>query len=144
MRVIPFERLICPLCHEPLLCNGKSFSCDNGHSFDCAKQGQVNLLPVQQKRSRDPGDSKEMVQSRRDFLNQGLYLPLAAQLADLVCSLMAKRPSGVTSSEFTLLDAGCGEGYYLSHIADKLSAAGFSLCRDKNKAKARLDWPLYA
>jgi len=48
------------------------------HSFDIASQGYANLLPVQHKRSRDPGDSKEMVAARRRFLTAGFYsrLPL--------------------------------------------------------------------
>lgn len=45
-----------------------------------AKEGYVNLLPVQHKRSRDPGDSAEMMQARRAFLDAGHYQPLREQL----------------------------------------------------------------
>ena len=42
--------LICPLCHSPLTFNARSWSCENRHQFDQAKEGYVNLLPVQHKR----------------------------------------------------------------------------------------------
>ena len=45
----------CPLCHASLMRSDKSYRCPQGHQFDMAKEGYVNLLPVQHKRSRDPG-----------------------------------------------------------------------------------------
>ncbi len=55
----------CPLCHAPLSRSDNHYSCPQRHQFDLAKEGYVNLLPVQFKRSRDPGDSAEMMQARR-------------------------------------------------------------------------------
>lgn len=111
MSVVPFQALACPLDGAPLHVNGTAWRCAAGHSFDIAAQGYANLLPVQQKRSRDPGDSKDMVAARRRFLNAGHYQPIAdavsrAALADL--------PAGGTTA---CLDAGCGEGYYLRQVA---------------------------
>ena len=60
--------LICPICHLPLAQEGRSLRCGRNHSFDVARQGYVNLLPVQQKRSLNPGDTREQVLSRRAFL----------------------------------------------------------------------------
>ena len=68
--------LICPLCHLPLMLVDRSWRCDNHHQFDQAKEGYVNLLPVQHKNSREPGDSAEMMQARREFLQAGHYQPL--------------------------------------------------------------------
>ncbi|STT79937.1 ribosomal RNA large subunit methyltransferase A [Klebsiella pneumoniae] len=51
----------CPLCHAPLSRSDNHYSCPQRHQFDLAKEGYVNLLPVQFKRSRDPGDSAEMI-----------------------------------------------------------------------------------
>ena len=51
----------CPLCHAPLSRSDNHYSCPQRHQFDLAKEGYVNLLPVQFKRSRDPGDSAEMM-----------------------------------------------------------------------------------
>lgn len=36
--------LRCPNCHAELKREGKAFRCRNGHSFDVARQGYVNLL----------------------------------------------------------------------------------------------------
>ncbi|MDP1646142.1 MAG: methyltransferase domain-containing protein [Thiobacillus sp.] len=95
----------------PLHCNGSAWSCASGHSYDIASQGYTHLLPVQNKRSRDPDDSKEMVAARRRFLTAGFYQPIAAAVNQAV---LANLPADVTSS---CLDAGCGEGYYLRQLA---------------------------
>ena len=55
--------LRCPICAAPLEQTDKTFRCGNGHSFDMARQGYVNLLPVQNKRSLNPGDTLEQVSS---------------------------------------------------------------------------------
>ena len=59
--ITPFQALACPLDGAPLQRDASTWRCAAGHCFDIASQGYTNLLPVQQKRSRDPGDSKEMV-----------------------------------------------------------------------------------
>ncbi|MFC7000619.1 putative RNA methyltransferase [Pseudobowmanella zhangzhouensis] len=55
----------CPVCQLPLTLAERTYRCDNGHSFDQHKKGYVNLLLVQNKRSKMPGDDADMVQSRR-------------------------------------------------------------------------------
>lgn len=115
MNITPFQALACPLDGAPLHRNGSTWRCAAGHSFDIASQGYTHLLPVQQKRSRDPGDSKEMVAARRRFLNAGAYQPIAAAVSRAVLADLAP---GAT---IRCLDAGCGEGYYLRQLA---AAAG--------------------
>ena len=100
----------CPLCHARLARSEKSYICPQGHQFDMAKEGYVNLLPVQHKRSRDPGDSAEMMQARRAFLDAGHYQPLR----DAVARLLNERLTALASG---LLDIGCGEGYYTAAFA---------------------------
>nr|MBA2816849.1 23S rRNA (guanine(745)-N(1))-methyltransferase [Candidatus Pantoea persica] len=68
--------LICPLSHIPLTADNRSWCCENRHQFDQAKEGYINLLPVQHKGSREPGDNAEMMQARRTFLEAGHYQPL--------------------------------------------------------------------
>jgi len=68
--------LICPICQLPLEAQGRSLRCGRNHSLDVARQGCVNLLPVQQKRSLHPGDTREQVLSRRAFLESGAYAPI--------------------------------------------------------------------
>ena len=115
MSIGPFQALACPLDGTPLHCTGSAWACASGHSFDIASQGYTNLLPVQHKRSRDPGDSKEMVAARRRFLAAGFYRPIAAAVGR---AALAGLPADATIS---CLDAGCGEGYYLRQLA---AAAG--------------------
>jgi 23S rRNA (guanine745-N1)-methyltransferase len=114
MSVLPFPALACPLDGEPLQVGALSWRCAAGHSFDIASQGHVHLLPVQHKRSRDPGDSKEMVAARRRFLEAGHYQPIAETVARSVLSGLAP------DARFSCLDAGCGEGYYLRQLASRL------------------------
>ncbi|MBI5461628.1 MAG: methyltransferase domain-containing protein [Gammaproteobacteria bacterium] len=111
MNITPFQALACPLDGAPLQRNGSTWQCASGHSFDIAGQGYTNLLPVQHKRSRDPGDSKAMVAARRRFLNAGYYQPIAEALSQAV---LANPPDNEITS---CLDAGCGEGYYLRQLA---------------------------
>jgi 23S rRNA (guanine745-N1)-methyltransferase len=111
MRITPFQALACPLDGAPVHRHGSAWRCGSGHSFDIASQGYTNLLPVQYKRSRDPGDSKEMVTARRRFLAAGFYQPIAAAVSRAV---LADLPADTPGS---CLDAGCGEGYYLRELA---------------------------
>ena len=103
--------LICPICHLSLEWEGKSCRCGRGHSFDVARQGYVNLLPVQQKRSLHPGDTREQVISRRNFLETGAYTPIVEAV-----KAAAAGHSG------PILDVGCGEGYYAVRVAEFLGA----------------------
>ncbi|QSA20023.1 23S rRNA (guanine(745)-N(1))-methyltransferase, partial [Vibrio furnissii] len=66
----------CPLCQHPLTLTGRTYACENRHQFDVAKEGYVNLMPAHHKRSKDPGDNKEMMQARRRFLEGGHYDPM--------------------------------------------------------------------
>ena len=111
MNVTPFLALNCPLDGAPLRRSGASWRCTAGHCFDVAAQGYTNLLPVQDKRSRDPGDSKEMVAARWRFLESGAYEQIAAAVSQAVIADLPPTPV------FSCLDAGCGEGYYLRQLA---------------------------
>lgn len=92
--------------------------CENGHNFDRARQGYLNLLPVQHKASRAPGDNIAMVQARRSFLSAGHYRPVADFLSR----------HAVTGNPQNWLDIGCGEGYYTEILSGKLGPAnGYAL-----------------
>jgi 23S rRNA (guanine745-N1)-methyltransferase len=111
----------CPSCSELLSLNAKVWQCDNGHTFDCAKEGYVNLLLAQHKNSKAPGDSKEMVVARQQFLAQGHYRPLADKIGAIVADFVNNK------TPLSLLDAGCGEGYYTGQVLDKLVQQGVSV-----------------
>ena len=105
--------LICPICGDVLQRHEKEYACEARHSFDIARQGYVNLLTVQQKRSLHPGDTREQVLSRRAFLEGGFYEPIADALCETARELGAEGP---------ILDVGCGEGYYCTRLAKALNA----------------------
>jgi 23S rRNA (guanine745-N1)-methyltransferase len=104
----------CPSCSEKLLQNNKVWSCINGHSYDVAKEGYVNLLLAQHKNSKQPGDNKQMVNGRRAFLEQGFYKPLADAISNLFKQYLATLKDQTQASFF---DAGCGEGYYMDQVS---------------------------
>ncbi len=126
--------LACPLDGLPLTRHNNSWRCPAAHSFDIARQGYVNLLPVQNKRSRDPGDSKDMVAARQAFLAEGYYQPVAAAVCDAI------RRHVSTARPIHVLDAGCGEGYYLrqlQHSALPVFATGVDISKWAVMAAAR-------
>ena len=104
---------VCPICGDLLQKCEKEYVCEKRHSFDIARQGYVNLLTVQQKRSLHPGDTREQVLSRRAFLEGGFYAPIAEALCETARELGAEGP---------ILDVGCGEGYYCTKLAAALNA----------------------
>lgn len=106
-------KLLCPLCGEVLQRQENSYRCENRHSFDIARQGYVHLLPVQNKRSKMPGDTREQVLARREFLSGGFYEPIVRALCDLALEAGCGGP---------ILDVGCGEGYYSTALARALGA----------------------
>jgi len=122
MNIIQALNLACPIDGDSLECREKQFVCRNGHVFDIARQGYVNLLPVQHKRSKQPGDSKAMVSARAHFLNSGNYEPVASTLAETVFAQITD------DRETCLMDAGCGEGYYFDYVLNDLK--GRSTCND--------------
>ncbi len=105
--------LLCPVCGKILEKIPGQYRCDAGHSFDIARQGHVNLLTVQQKHSKMPGDTAQQVISRRAFLDGGFYAPIARALTETALELGAVGP---------ILDVGCGEGYYSAQMAAALNA----------------------
>lgn len=110
----------CPVCGRDLQRRERSLFCEKGHTFDYARSGYVNLLPVNRKRTKDPGDNALMVQARRSFLSKGYYKPMSDTLCRIVCGYMP--------DQGTLLDAGCGEGYYTKNVCNAISEAGKNAC----------------
>ncbi len=105
--------LLCPVCGEPLKSENTRLVCPRSHSYDRARQGYYNLLPVQNKRSLHPGDTADMLRARRSFLDSGLYGPICDRVTE---AINAHCHSPLTA------DIGCGEGYYTSRIKDMCGA----------------------
>lgn len=100
----------CPLCDAPLTPTPSNLTCPNSHTFDRSASGYVHLLPANRKHSKNPGDDKEMVVARSSFLERGYYDPIEKTL----CSLAQQYTASLDSP--AILDSGCGEGYYTSHL----------------------------
>ena len=106
--------LICPVCKDKLIKedSNKIYKCNNNHTYDIAKEGYVNLLISNQKRSKNPGDSKEMVLARVDFLSKWYYGILSDKINEMIFECLGKD----NIDKFNIMDLGCGEGYYLTNL----------------------------
>lgn len=124
--------LLCPVCKQPLVSNGGTAVCADGHCFNRAKEGYLNLL-----RSSRPGNSmgdpKAAARSRRDFLNAGYYGVLREALVDAVKQEVDGHGAGA------LLDICCGEGYYTSALGgiEGVEAYGFDLSKEMVRLAAK-------
>lgn len=119
--------LICPVCAAALEFSGNALRCPEGHSFDIAKEGYVNLLRAS-KNGDLIGDDKFSARSRRDFLNKGYY----ALLQEELCRIFADKQG-------TVLDICCGEGYYTAALGENigLSMFGFDISREMVRLAAK-------
>ncbi|MBE6882740.1 MAG: methyltransferase domain-containing protein [Ruminococcaceae bacterium] len=127
----------CPLCGKNLEKQNRTLKCEHGHSFDISAEGYTHLLPPNKMNSKVPGDSKEMAASRSAFLDGGYYAPLKTALEETVLEL-------AKGEEPSVLDCGCGEGYYTAGIAKELKnrfikakIAGFDISRPSVKRAAK-------
>ena len=118
--------LCCPVCGKDMLFHEKALQCENGHSFDIAKEGYVNLLRSG-KSGDNKGDNKEMAKSRRDFLNKGYYSPLVDAVGE--CAEKYSSANGV------VLDICCGEGYYTEQLTKRLHRDFYGFDISKNMVR---------
>lgn len=122
--------LICPICKSALAIIERTAQCENKHSFDRAKEGYFNLLPVQNKNSLNPGDDADMVAARTAFLDAAYYQPFLNALTEII------EPASVKH----FVDSGCGEGWYTTALA-KLSAktTAFDISKNAIRRAAKRD-----
>ncbi len=101
--------LLCPVrdCHMVLAREERRLLCPRGHSFDVARSGYINLLQPQDRRSNQPGDTAAAVAGRRRLHDLGVTEPLLRTVAEIVAA----------SPDDIVLDAGCGDGFYLGSLA---------------------------
>ncbi|HAV4525115.1 TPA: methyltransferase domain-containing protein [Acinetobacter baumannii] len=124
------QNLMCPVCRQRLELVSKTWRCEQGHSYDIAKQGYVNLHVVQHKHSKNPGDTPESVDARRAFLQGGYYQPLQQAVVHLLKDLKAKM----------VLDIGCGEGYYTSAMQQVVEQCiGVDIAKNAVQRAAKLN-----
>jgi 23S rRNA (guanine745-N1)-methyltransferase len=104
------DLLRCPVCGDALAESDGSLRCPDGHSFDIARQGYVNLVPGR-------ADTPEMVEARDSFLRAGHFRPLTAALAEEAASEAGSVRGGV------VVDLGAGTGHHLAGVLDALPDA---------------------
>lgn len=123
------KNIICPICQFPLTQERKTLKCPQFHSFDLAREGYVNLL-------QKPwiGDTKVMLQDRRKFLERDLFCPLAKTISEIILQHQVH----LQIENFNILDAGCGEGYYLRYLQSNLDARQNYIGIDVSKDAIRM------
>jgi 23S rRNA (guanine745-N1)-methyltransferase len=128
------EILRCPICKEIInIVHPASATCINGHCFDCASFNYVNFIPNQ----KPTNYTKELFESRRIVLENNYYQPLLNELLRIIESYK--------KDEFTLLDVGCGEGYYSRAIHAQFDATiiGFDNAKEAIKLAGKSDNSIY-
>jgi 23S rRNA (guanine745-N1)-methyltransferase len=101
--------LVCPVrnCRRSLLREERKLVCAQGHSFDIARSGYINLLQPQDRKSKNPGDTAAGVAARQRLHDRGVTAGLLEALAE----------ASAPSTGDAILDAGCGDGFYLGNLA---------------------------
>ena len=123
----------CPLCQENLTLVESSLKCNNRHSFDLAKFGYVNLAPqIKQSANYD----KENFQNRQQILEAGFYQAILEIVSDLLSN---------SKNAKTILDIGCGEGFYSRKLQESHSDKtfyAFDISKDSVQiaAKSEPNW----
>lgn len=119
--------LVCPVCKKKLEKLEKQYMCENGHSFDMARQGYANLSLKQKKNT---GDNRLMVQARSAFLEKDYY--------DFMRQFVKEKI--VEKGIHTLVDGGCGQGYYTKVFSEVVETTfGLDLSKEAIRYAAAHD-----
>ena len=132
-RFVSASAFACPICQENLTLIETSLKCSNRHSFDLAKFGYVNLAPqIKQSANYD----KENFQNRQQILEAGFYQAILETISALLARLETAK---------TILDIGCGEGFYSRKLQESHSEKtfyAFDISKDSVQiaAKSEPNW----
>ena len=132
-RFVAATAFACPICQEHLTLVETSLKCSNRHSFDLSKFGYVNLAPqIKQSANYD----KENFQNRQEILEAGFYQAILETISDLLARLETAK---------TILDIGCGEGFYSRKLQESHSDKtfyAFDISKDSVQiaAKSEPNW----
>ena len=127
MKSTHLAMLRCPVCAANMQADdaGKSCRCmgERTHSYDFARSGYLNLT----RPGEGEGDLREAINARKLFLSAGYYEPLSNKINHILQNLNAQ----------SVLDAGCGEGYYTNRMAQDRTVLGVDLSRAGIDAAAK-------
>lgn len=132
--------LICSVCEGPLFTAQRVMRCNQGHTFDIAREGYVNLLTARHAERGITGDTRTMLHARRRFLDAGYFGPLLELLAERVQHVLQH-----VSGDPCIVEVGCGEGYYIGNLALETGKStarqaryiGFDVSKDAVRLAAR-------
>ncbi len=130
-RMAAFGGFQCPACGAPLVAMEACLRCEKGHTYDVARKGYVHLHHKTVSGFYD----KTLFRARRAVFEAGFYLPVIQALAEVLIPLSPR----------ALLDAGCGEGYYLSALSPMLPEtflAGLDLSKEAIQSAAARGGPM--
>lgn len=110
--------LACPACGRPMSRTGEDYACAAGHRVNTHRKGCLNVLS-----SRiDTFYDAELFAARRRVFAAGCYDAVAQAVDELL-----------TGGPHRLLDAGCGDGWYLNWLLTRhpdWCGAGIDISRD--------------
>ena len=121
--------ILCPVCRQKLQQQDKIYRCVQGHSFDIAREGYVNL---NLRNSQKSGDNPDMIRARKNFLEAGYY------------DFLREKVNGMLNENAEVVDLACGEGYYTAYFQAKekigidLSKSGLKIASKSDKSTTYL------
>lgn len=120
----------CPLCEKHMFLRGGSLICKKGHCFDLAKSGYVNFCAA-----KDETYPRALFESRQRVYRAGFYRPLTDEIAAVLSRYIEK-----TEPAPLLVDAGCGEGFFLTEILRRFPGRGigFDISKEAVRLASRL------
>lgn len=110
--------LACPTCGATLTRTGDGFTCAKGHQLNVNRKGCLNVLSNQVDSCYDA----DLFSARHRVFEAGCYNAIVSAIEDLL-------PPG----KHRLLDAGCGDGWYLNQLLSRHEAwcgTGVDISRD--------------
>lgn len=112
----------CPLCGKQMKVLKSSMICEENHCYDISKRGYINFV---QKASLKIYNA-ELFEHRRLVYDSGFYEELMETMNLLVTTHICHQ------SECTIVDAGCGEGTFLTKLCSQISGSkiGFDISKD--------------
>lgn len=119
----------CPICHKQLKIQNNSLVCKKKHCFDISKFGYVNLLL-----NGKPNENydKKSFENRKSILENGFYSHVLISIMETLNELQGVK---------TILDVGCGEGYYSRKLIEALNKnmLAFDISKDAIQIAAKSD-----
>lgn len=119
----------CPKCQNPLIKESNSLKCSDNHCFDLSKFGYVNLLGG---KKVDEHYDKKSFENRQLVLENGYYNHILEAISKVL----------ENNSQFhSVLDIGCGEGFYSRQLVNKHEKTflAFDISKDSIQLAAKSD-----